>query len=250
MHPPPPAGLPSDGEISSYSPLSSDLDSDDFSPMTRKKCHLPSAAGTNSQRRKPTKTPKDHINNPPPAPQPRTESIIWTDTLLADLTKTIDSTFPWERFAFDHNLNPDLLRHTIRELVITPLCLRAEGRLQEFFDRVRQYDLARKEYRKHVCRQERQEARDLREHDKMRSKEIWKENKARLKKALEDLEAQAARGGDGCASKAAAVKGQKALIAQAKRQRVAQKAREKMIWKAKWMRIPDIRTEESAEEEV
>ncbi|KAI4181552.1 MAG: hypothetical protein L6R41_006559 [Letrouitia leprolyta] len=136
----------------------------------------------------------------------------------------------------------ELLRLTVRGLVITPLCSRSGGRIQEFFDRVQKYDLARKEYHKYVSRQEREEAQELRQYEKLKSKEAWKEKKANLKQELENL--KTALGNDKKAQ--ATIEGQKAVIEVAKRQRQAQKAAEKRAWKAKLSQMPNINNDESA----
>ncbi|KAL8997714.1 MAG: hypothetical protein Q9188_006260 [Gyalolechia gomerana] len=238
------APCPSADELG-CSPLSSDLDSDQFSPTTRQKCELPSLAAKIRPEQRP-KTPigLDNVSLLPP--DCLAKSIDWTEALLIDLVQTMESTFPWEEFGARHGISVEFLRSALRELVVTPLCLSSEDRLQDFFDRVQQYDLARKEYHKHVSRQEREEARDLREYNKLKLKEAWKEKKAILKKELELL--RTASRDDERAQ--AAIECQKAVIREAKRQRKAQKAAEKEVWKAKLSQMPDIDNDESAEEEI
>ncbi|KAL8935557.1 MAG: hypothetical protein Q9211_004640 [Gyalolechia sp. 1 TL-2023] len=221
-----------------FAPLSSDLDSDQFSPITRQKCELPSIEEQ-------PKAPTGLANISLLPADSLAKSIDWSEAMVLDLVQTIESTFPWEAFGAQHGISVELLRSAIRELVITPICLRSEGRLQEFFDRVQQYALARKEYHKYVSRQEREEAQDLREHDKLKSKEAWKEKKALLKEKLELL--KTTLGDDESAE--AAIEGQKTVIQEAKRQRKAQKAAEKEVWKAKLSQMPEIGNDESAEDE-
>lgn len=166
--------------------------------------------------------------------------------MITDLVQTMEGTFPWEEFAVQHGISADLLRQAVRELVVTPLCFRSEGRLREFYNRVHQYHLARMEYRKYVSKQERQAARDMRQYEKLYSKEMWKEKKAQLMRELEVLEAA----GENDERAQAAIVEQKAVIREAKRQRKAEKAAEKEAWKARLSQTPDIHTDESAEDEL
>ncbi|KAL8934415.1 MAG: hypothetical protein Q9216_005925 [Gyalolechia sp. 2 TL-2023] len=219
------------------------MGSDQFSPITRQRCKLPPPS-TKPLLEQQSRIPKGLASVSLLPPDCLAKSIDWTGAMVLDLVQTMESTFPWEEFGAQHGISAEILRSAIRELVVTPICLRAEGRLQEFFDRVQQYHLARKEYHKHVSRQEREEARDLRAYEKLRSKETWKEQKAQLKKELEVL--KAALGNDERAQ--AAVEGQKSIIREAKRQRKAQKAAEKEVWKAKLSQIPDLDEDESADD--
>ncbi|KAL8708344.1 MAG: hypothetical protein Q9225_007612 [Loekoesia sp. 1 TL-2023] len=253
MSSPAPLSRLSDDEMSCSSPLSSDLDSDQFSPNTRQKCKLPSPS-PNTPPEKTSTAPTGLGTVSLSSPKSLIESFDWTENMIGDLVQTMEETFPWEEFAVQHGISADLLRQAVRELVVTPLCFRSEGRLQEFFNRVLEYYLARQEYYKYVSKEERQKARQearqkaqkMRQNEKLISKEMWKEKKAQLKKELEVLEAA----GENDERAQAAIDGQKAVIQEAKRQRKAQKAAEKDFWETRLSQMPDIHSDESAEDET
>ncbi|KAL8825073.1 MAG: hypothetical protein Q9170_007941, partial [Blastenia crenularia] len=225
-------------------PLTPDMDSDQISLATRQNGNLPwlMVSGSSKQQQN---DPMVLANIPLPSPKPLVEFSIWNEDIIKDLVQMMEGSFPWKDFAGRHELSEDFLRQAIRDLVITPLCLQSDGKLQEFFDRIQQYDLARKEYRKFTNKQERQEARDLRDHEKLRSKELWKGRKAQLKQDLAAL--KTAWEEKPCTQ--AAIERKKAVIQKAKCERNAQKAAEKRAWKVKISQIPHVHSEESDEDD-
>ncbi|KAL8751857.1 MAG: hypothetical protein Q9199_006143 [Rusavskia elegans] len=111
--------------------------------------------------------------------------------MLDDVANLIRTAVPWDRFTQQYGFDGPRFEHEVLTPLLAPLYRTASGDIDTFFNAALAYHVAKKRYRRIASHQERdkrsQEARDLRDYEKMRDKERWQVRKTAYKEGLREM---------------------------------------------------------------
>lgn len=164
------------------------------------------------------------------------ERFAGQEALIDAMCQKLDETFPWVDFAAEHSVDPEQLRNWFNETILLPICSQSPGHLQELCRRAENYRIIRDAISEHMSTKDLQEARELRDYEKLRAKEIWRARKSQFKRELEELGA----GWRGSRQKLTAVREKlKMGFRVEKLRRQEEKVASKSAWKKRQARIAE-----------
>ncbi|KAL8731818.1 MAG: hypothetical protein Q9181_004165 [Wetmoreana brouardii] len=203
-------------------------------PSTTKRLKYTSRSAQRTHVQQPTPLSSKSADASSSSSEPLIEQYAARQASIDAMCKTINETFPWAAFAAEWDLDTEQMRQNINESVLLPICSQSPGHLQELYNRAENYRIVKQAVLKHVNEQELQEARELRDYEKMRAKEKWQARKAQFKQELEDL----AAGWQGSRQKLTAIReGMKAGFRVEKSRRKEEKFASKLAWKRRGQQI-------------
>ncbi|KAL8634924.1 MAG: hypothetical protein Q9228_007532, partial [Teloschistes exilis] len=119
---------------------------------------------------------------------PDETSFAIPPAVIDALCATINETFPWASFAAEHNLDPTTLQTHINQQILFPILSSSPSPIHELAARAENYRIVRSAVAARLTAAELDEARELRDYEKMRDKERWQARKQAFKRELEELE--------------------------------------------------------------
>ncbi|KAI4197578.1 MAG: hypothetical protein LQ350_005811, partial [Teloschistes chrysophthalmus] len=118
---------------------------------------------------------------------PDETSFALPQVAIDALCATINETFPWASFAAEHNLDPTTLRTHINQQILFPILSTSSpsSPYHELVARAENYRIVRRAIAARLTTAELDEARELRDYEKMRDKERWQARKQEFRAELE-----------------------------------------------------------------